>query len=126
MSQIYGYARVSRGDSQSLDRQIQELTAVGCTRIFTDELSGGRATESRPGFADAISHLRSGDVLAAVSLDRLSRSLGDLMGTVDDLVLERGHGAGAQPRGSRPAFTVVAGTPPSAGRRCRTRTQPNS
>lgn len=86
---VYGYARVSRGDSQSLDRQIFECTQVGATRVFTDQLSGGRATESRPGFADAVSHLRAHDILVVVELSRLSRSLTDLMGTVDQLV-ERG------------------------------------
>ena len=85
-----GYARVSRGDSQDLRRQIDELQAAGCAQIFSDELSGGRAAESRPGFADALSHLRAGDTLVAVSLDRMSRSLSDLMRTVDDLVEQRG------------------------------------
>ena len=85
----YGYARVSRGDSQSLDRQIFECTQAGATRVFADQLSGGRATESRPGFTDAVSHLRANDVLVVVELSRLSRSLSDLMRTVDQLV-ERG------------------------------------
>ena len=85
----YGYARVSREDSQSLDRQIFECTQAGATRVFTDQLSGGRATESRPGFVDAVSHLRANDVLVVVELSRLSRSLSDLMQTVDQLV-ERG------------------------------------
>ncbi|MET4705941.1 recombinase family protein [Frigoribacterium sp. UYMn621] len=89
MPVVYGYARVSRGDSQSLDRQIFECTQAGATRVFTDQLSGGRATETRPGFADAVSHLRGGDVLVVVELSRLSRSLADLMRTVDQLV-ERG------------------------------------
>ena len=85
----YGYARVSRGDSQSLDRQIYECEQAGATRVFTDQLSGGRATENRPGFVDAVSHLRAHDILVVVELSRLSRSLSDLMGTVDQLV-ERG------------------------------------
>ena len=89
MPVIYGYARISRGDSQSLVRQIFECRQAGATRVFSDQLSGGRATETRPGFADAVSHLRSGDVLVVVELSRLSRSLSDLMGTVDTLV-ERG------------------------------------
>ena len=87
---VIGYARVSRGDSQDLRRQIDELQNAGCVQIFSDELSGGRAAESRPGFADALSHLRAGDTLVTVSLDRMSRSLSDLMATVDDLVEQRG------------------------------------
>jgi DNA invertase Pin-like site-specific DNA recombinase len=85
----YGYARVSRGDSQSLDRQIYECEQAGASRVFTDQLSGGRATESRPGFNDVVSHLRANDILIVVELSRLSRSLSDLMRTVDQLV-ERG------------------------------------
>lgn len=87
---IYGYARVSRGDHQNLDRQLTELTAAGASRIFTDEISGGRATVERPGFADLVSHLRPGDRIIVVSLDRLSRSLADLMATLENLVEGRG------------------------------------
>ena len=83
---LIGYARISRGDSQDLRRQIDELQIAGCASIYSDELSGGRAAESRPGFADALSHLRAGDTLVTVSLDRMSRSLSDLMSTIDDLV----------------------------------------
>ena len=86
----YGYARVSRGDHQSLDRQLSELTQAGVARVFTDEVSGGRATSERPGFADLLSHLRPGDHVTVVSLDRLSRSLSDIMTTLESLVEEHG------------------------------------
>ena len=86
---VYGYARVSRGDSQSLDRQIYECEQAGAVRVFFDQISGGRATDTRPGFSDAVSHLRTNDILVVVELSRLSRSLSDLMQTVDQLV-ERG------------------------------------
>lgn len=86
----YGYARVSRGDSQTLDRQLTELAAAGAVRVFTDEISGGKATASRPGFSNLVSHLRSGDQITVVSLDRLSRSLADLIATLEDLVENRG------------------------------------
>ena len=90
LGQIFGYARISRGDSQDLRRQLDALTDAGCTQIFSDEISGGKAAESRPGFAEALTYLRPSDVLASVSLDRMSRSLKDLMATVDDLVEQRG------------------------------------
>lgn len=87
---VYGYARVSRGDHQSLDRQLSELALAGASRTFTDEISGGHATTSRPGFTDLLSHLRPGDRVVVVSLDRLSRSLANLMSTLELLVEGRG------------------------------------
>jgi DNA invertase Pin-like site-specific DNA recombinase len=55
-----GYARVST-DDQSLDLQLDALERAGCKRVFTDKASA--AKEDRLGLADALSHLRSGDVL---------------------------------------------------------------
>lgn len=84
---IYGYARVSRGDSQTIDRQIADLTtAHGATRVFTDDISGTKAAGTRPGYVSLTSHLRDGDVVAVTELSRLSRSLADLMITLQDLV----------------------------------------
>ena len=74
---IVGYARVSRGDVQTLDGQRFELEQAGAGRIFEDKASGGRW--DRPELHRALDHLRSGDTLAVVRLDRLSRSLRDLL-----------------------------------------------
>jgi DNA invertase Pin-like site-specific DNA recombinase len=77
-----GYARVSTGE-QNLDLQKDALTKAGCERIFTDELSGIKA--NRPGLTEALSFVRPGDILVVWRLDRLGRSLKDLMEKVEDL-----------------------------------------
>jgi len=76
-----GYARVSRGDSQDLDPQLRALTDAGCAMIYQEEASGGQA--DRPELARAIGGLKPGDVLTVWKLDRLSRSLRDLLFTLE-------------------------------------------
>ena len=82
MSDKIGYARVSTPD-QKLEPQLDELNRAGCVRIFTDQITGTRAR--RPGIDAALDHLRTGDTLVIVRLDRLGRSLMDLIATVEDL-----------------------------------------
>jgi DNA invertase Pin-like site-specific DNA recombinase len=79
---LVGYARVST-KGQNLDAQIRALTAAGCLRVFADKLSGKNA--ARPELAACLDYLRSGDTLVVTRLDRLSRSLQDLIATVADL-----------------------------------------
>jgi DNA invertase Pin-like site-specific DNA recombinase len=79
MNQTLGYARVSTAD-QNPDLQVDELTAAGCHRIFVEHASGVRA--ERPQLAQALDHLRSGDTLVVWRLDRLARSLRDLLDVV--------------------------------------------
>jgi DNA invertase Pin-like site-specific DNA recombinase len=69
MSHILGYARVSTTD-QDLAGQQQRLAAAGAFRAFTDVISG--KTFERPGLTALLDHLRPGDTLAVVRLDRLS------------------------------------------------------
>ena len=76
-----GYARVSRGDSQDLDPQLRALTDAGCSIIYREEASGAKA--DRPELALAIEGLKPGDVLTVWKLDRLSRSLRDLLFTLE-------------------------------------------
>jgi len=76
-----GYARVSRGDSQDLDPQLRALADAGCMTIFREEASGGQA--DRPELARAIGGLNPGDVFVVWKLDRISRSLRDLLFTLE-------------------------------------------
>lgn len=77
-----GYARVSTLD-QSLDLQQDALRAAGCERIFMDKASGGKA--ERPGLTEALGYTRQGDVLVVYKLDRLGRSLKELIALVGRL-----------------------------------------
>jgi DNA invertase Pin-like site-specific DNA recombinase len=77
-----GYARVS-SDDQNLDLQRDALDRAGCERLFTDKASGAKA--DRPGLAAALEFARPGDVLAVWRLDRLGRSLGELVAMVGQL-----------------------------------------
>ena len=81
---LIGYARVST-DDQTLDPQRDALKAVECERIFEDT-AGGAA--ERPNLQQALSHLRAGDTLAVWRLDRLGRSLKDLIARAEALRAE--------------------------------------
>ena len=78
---LIGYARVST-DDQSLDLQRDALKEAGCERIFEDT-AGGAA--ERPSLQQALSHLRAGDTLVVWRLDRLGRSLKDLIARAEAL-----------------------------------------
>ncbi len=77
-----GYARVSTS-GQLLDRQLASLTTAGCIRVFADKKSGKNA--EREELRKAPDYLRPGDALVVASLDRLDRSLGDLISIVTGL-----------------------------------------
>ena len=79
---LIGYARVSK-DEQNLDLQTDALTAAGVEKFFTDKMSGAKA--DRKGLADALSHLRKGDVLVVWKLDRLGRGTLQLMMLLNQL-----------------------------------------
>lgn len=83
-----GYARVSTRD-QNLDLQLAALKGAGCDRIFEDTMSGTKA--GRPGLAKALETLREGDTLIVWKLDRLGRSVKDLLDFAGGLN-ERGIG----------------------------------
>ena len=82
-----GYARVSTQD-QDTQAQISALNAAGCEIVFQEKASGGRW--DRPELHHLLSQLRKGDVVVVWKLDRLSRSLKDLL-----LTLEKIEEAGA-------------------------------
>tara|TARA_R110002051_G_scaffold315989_1_gene395079 strand:+ start:9350 stop:9928 length:579 start_codon:yes stop_codon:yes gene_type:complete len=74
-----GYARVST-EEQNLDLQIEALTEAGCDRIITDQAqSGAKAAETRPGFSEAMDQLGQNDLLVVWKLDRVGRSIADLI-----------------------------------------------
>lgn len=82
MSDILGYARVSTGD-QDVAGQTMRLKQAGAIKVFTDVMSG--KSMDRPGLAELLAYARKGDTLAVVRLDRLGRSLADLLATVSKL-----------------------------------------
>jgi len=79
---LVGYARVSTRD-QKLDRQLRALEAAGCAKVFADKKPGKNA--QRPELKACLAYLRPGDTLVVPSLDRLARSLADLITLVGDL-----------------------------------------
>src|SRR5215475_12738371 len=79
----YGYARVST-DEQNTALQLSALKKAGCKTIFTDEGISG-ATTKRPALTRCLKKLRSGDTLIVWKLDRLGRSLRDLITMLDEL-----------------------------------------
>jgi DNA invertase Pin-like site-specific DNA recombinase len=85
-----GYARVST-DDQNLDLQRDALTKAGCNSIYEEKVSGKTASGERPEWAQCIKALRSGDTLVVWRLDRLGRSLSDLVRIVAELE-QRGVG----------------------------------
>jgi DNA invertase Pin-like site-specific DNA recombinase len=79
---LIGYARISQ-DSQSIDLQIDALTAAGCEKTFSDTMSGSR--NDRPGLNQALDFARSGDSICVWRLDRLGRTLSHLIQLMQDL-----------------------------------------
>jgi DNA invertase Pin-like site-specific DNA recombinase len=86
MTHILGYARVSTA-GQDLEAQRQRLNGAGAVRVFEDVTSGG--TFERPGLALLLEFARPGDVVCVVRLDRLGRSLRQLLDTVEMLKQRR-------------------------------------
>jgi DNA invertase Pin-like site-specific DNA recombinase len=78
-----GYARVSRGDLQEVEVQAEALKSAGCQKIFKEEASGGRW--NRPELHRLLDQLREGDIVTVWKLDRLSRSLKDLIAILEKI-----------------------------------------
>ena len=83
-----GYARIST-DDQTLALQRDALNAAGCHKIFSDTMSGAKA--ARPGLSEALDYCREGDTLVVWRLDRLGRSLANL---IELMTLLDGRGVG--------------------------------
>ena len=80
MGEVLGYARVSTAD-QDVAGQAMRLTQAGALKVFT-EVRSGRSMD-RPGLDALLAYAREGDTFAVVRLDRLGRSLSELLTTVD-------------------------------------------
>ncbi|CAO5682076.1 MAG: DNA-invertase hin [Holosporales bacterium] len=79
-----GYARVStKHQRESLDQQIASLKKAGCTEIFSEIISGANA--KRPELTKLLLHIKQDDTLVIASIDRLGRSLKDLIDIITDL-----------------------------------------
>jgi DNA invertase Pin-like site-specific DNA recombinase len=85
---LIGYARVSTQD-QNPELQLDALKESGCERVFTERASG--AQRDRPELQAALAYMRSGDTLVVWKLDRLARSLKQLIETVEAME-EKGIG----------------------------------
>src|SRR4051794_22862488 len=86
--QIIGYARVGTRE-QDLSAQIAELTAAGCSKIYSEKQSGAKTERAELG--KAIARLGDRDTLIVTRLDRLARSTRDLLNVIDT-VARRGAG----------------------------------
>jgi DNA invertase Pin-like site-specific DNA recombinase len=88
-SMLLGYARVSKGDEQNNAMQARALRAAGCRRLFEEAASGGRW--DRPELHRMLDQLREGDTVIVWKLDRLSRSLKDVL-NIMERIAEAGAG----------------------------------
>jgi DNA invertase Pin-like site-specific DNA recombinase len=88
MSKRIGYARVSTSD-QNMSSQTDFLSQMGCTKIFQEKISA--TSKDRPQLQKALRTLSSGDSLIVLKLDRLGRSVKDLIQIVDQIKLKGAH-----------------------------------
>ena len=86
---LLGYARVSKGDEQNNTLQSKALKAADCRRLFEESASGGRW--DRPELHRMLDQLREGDTVVVWKLDRLSRSLKDVL-HIMERIAEAGAG----------------------------------
>ena len=80
---ILGYSRISKGDDQNAGLQLQSFEAEKVGKVFEEIASGGRW--DRPALHKMLDQLREGDIVVVWKLDRLARSLKQLIETVEDL-----------------------------------------
>jgi DNA invertase Pin-like site-specific DNA recombinase len=85
-----GYARVS-AQEQNLSLQLDALQAVGCEVVYQEKIGGGK--KDRPELQKALTQIRAGDIVVVWRLDRLARSLRDLVSLVNEI---QGKGAELQ------------------------------
>lgn len=81
--ELIGLVRVST-DKQNTQRQHDALDPI-CLKVFEEKISGKLATDDRPALLDALSHVRSGDMLTVQEVDRLGRNLLEGLIVLNDL-----------------------------------------
>ncbi|PQA73522.1 recombinase family protein [Brucella oryzae] len=87
---LVGYARTSTTDQKAgLEAQLRDLQQVGCSKIFSEELSS--VADKRPQLEAVIEWVREGDILVVTKLDRLARSVADLV-TITEALRKKGVG----------------------------------
>lgn len=84
MGQLVGWARVS-GEGQDLEGQLIELAKAGCEKVFSSKHSGKGKSTNADKLQELISYVREGDTVVVTKLDRLGRSLREVLNTVDTL-----------------------------------------
>src|SRR5262249_36104242 len=84
-----GYARVSAVD-QDFNGQIDQLKAAGCDKVFSEKVSG-KSTNGRRALQKALDTLQPGDTLIVTKLDRLARSIRDLLSLLDEIKAAGAH-----------------------------------
>ena len=84
MGRLIGYARVSTA-SQTTDPQVEELKKAGCVRIFHEKVSTRTPEEKRIQLQACLATLEEGDELVVAKLDRLGRTMVEVINRLDDL-----------------------------------------
>ncbi len=80
---LVGYARTSSADqSAGLEAQDAELRAAGCQKLFVEQVS---SVQRRKELEKALEFIREGDTLVVTKLDRLARSIPDLVRIIETL-----------------------------------------
>ncbi|MER8422052.1 recombinase family protein [Mesorhizobium sp. M1329] len=83
-SALVGYARTSTTDQKAgLEAQLRDLNQAGCTKVFREEISS--VATNRPQLAAVLEWVREGDTLVVTKLDRLARSVSDLLKIIEAL-----------------------------------------
>jgi len=83
-AEMIGYARTSTTDQKAgLESQLRDLNAAGCSKVFCEERSS--VSTSRPELERALEFIREGDTLIVTRLDRLARSVADLVSIMGTL-----------------------------------------
>src|SRR5579872_5517146 len=103
---LIGYARTSSvGQIAGLEAQERELLAVGCEKVFREQVS---SVAQRDHLEQALDYVRDGDSFVVTKLDRLARSVGDLLAIVSRLEAKKVSLRVLSMSGSQPLDTGTA------------------